>query len=178
MVAEQHQRGHSATADEACPKQRFIADAMLGKLARWLRMLGVDTVYEPSLNDTELLERSIEEDRVLLTRDFRLTQRKLARNCSLIESDCWKEQLRQVVCEFHLTTDPAENGKRFSRCVGCNGRLEPVDREAVRFRVPVHIHEEHERFLRCLHCKHIYWQGSHHAAVERVLDELMDVRRP
>ena len=76
---------------------KLIADAMLGALARWLRALDLDVAYEPDIDDAELVEKAVAEDRVILTRDRRLTERRLARNHLLIRSEVVEEQVRQVL---------------------------------------------------------------------------------
>jgi len=152
---------------------RFIADAMLGKLARWLRMMGLDTIYDPTLADAELVARAAAEDRVLLTRDASLARRRLAKKAMLLNSDDWKEQLRQVVTTFGLKAAWESDRRGATRCVACNGTLEAVKREDVRFEVPVHIYQEHEAFKRCRECGHVYWRGSHQAVISKVLKDLL-----
>src|SRR4051794_14253094 len=95
--------------DQLSPAPRLpklFADAMLGALARWLRMLDLDVAYDPSLDDPALVERAVAEDRVILTRDRRLVERRLARNHLLIRSESVDEQVRQVIDELGVRPDP------------------------------------------------------------------------
>src|SRR3954465_9351982 len=106
---------------------------MLGALARWLRALGVDVTYDPGLDDPELVARAHAEGRTILTRDRRLTERRLARNHLLIRSDVVDEQVRQVLDGLGLRPAPA---RLLGRCLRCNAPLEPLAPDAARARVP------------------------------------------
>jgi len=135
---------------------RFIADVMLGKLARWLRILGYDTVFEtPANDDNELVRRARAENRILLTRDRDLSRRRGLR-CLFVDAEDVETQLAQIVRELALST-----GNAFSRCVVCNGPLEPVDKEAIRDQVPPYIYRTQERFARCAGCGRVYWPATH-----------------
>ena len=133
----------------------FIADVMVGKLARWLRVLGFDVLYSNKYEDDEIIRISDVEGRLILTRDVQLVRR--APNRSLfIESDHYREQIQQVVRSFNLS-----DFKAFSRCLECNARLEAVDKEAVFEKVPPFVYLTQERFARCPICDRIYWRGTH-----------------
>ena len=112
---------------------RFFADAMLGTLARWLRAMGLDVLYQADIEDAELVERAATGGRVILTRDRHLVERREARNHLLIASDDLGEQLRQVIDELGM---PPRVGKPFGRCLDCNTVLEPLPAEEARRRVP------------------------------------------
>jgi len=103
---------------------------MLGTLAKWLRILGYDTVFDVALDDHQLARLALAQDRVLLTRDRALAQRRGVRTL-LIESEQLDHQIRQVLADLQLEPD-----RSFSRCPVCNERLDPLDREAARERVP------------------------------------------
>src|SRR5215831_881111 len=105
---------------------KFIADVMVGKLARWLRILGFDVAYSNKFDDDELLRIAEEENRIILTRDRGLASRRMTARCLLIESDNYKEQVRQVITDFSL-----ERFEIFSRCIECNSELQQVDKEDV-----------------------------------------------
>jgi uncharacterized protein len=141
---------------------RLLADAMLGALARWLRALDLDVAYDPELDDPELVAKAVAEERTILTRDRRLTERRLARNHLLIRSDDVDEQVRQVLDELGLQPDPA---RFLGRCLRCNTPLETVDAEAARARVPPWVARTHDTFRACPACGRVYWRGSH---VERM----------
>jgi uncharacterized protein len=148
------------------PAPRLIADAMLGALVRWLRALDVDVVYDPALDDAALVDRAAAEGRTILTRDRRLTERRLARDHLLIRSDDVDEQVRQVVAELGLEPDP---GRLLGRCLRCNEPLEPIDAEAARAHVPPWVARTHEEFRACPVCSRVYWRGTH---VKRMAERL------
>ena len=108
-------------------EMKFIADVMVGKLARWLRVLGFDVAYSNQYDDDEIIRRANDEHRIILTKDTRLAARKLNGRCLLIESGNYKEQLQQVLGSLGL-----KDFNVFSRCLECNAVLEDIDREAVR----------------------------------------------
>lgn len=145
---------------------RLLADVMLGSLARWLRILGIDTVYDRHARDAELVERAVAEGRTLLTRDRRLVQRRRARDHVLIRSDRLDEQIGQVVEELGLELDPR---RTFGRCVRCNEPLARLPPEAARPRVPPYVARTQREFRRCPACGRIYWAATH---VERMRERL------
>jgi uncharacterized protein with PIN domain len=144
----------------------FVVDAMLGTLAKWLRILGYDAIYDPGLDDYPLMRLARAENRVLLTRDRELAQRRGVRTL-LIESQVLDEQLQQVVSELNLEPTPS-----FSRCPVCNGALAPLDRQVARSLVPAYVAKTQERFRRCPGCGRVYWQGSHWQQIEERLEAL------
>ncbi|MCS7286015.1 MAG: Mut7-C RNAse domain-containing protein [Anaerolineae bacterium] len=145
---------------------KFIADSMLGSLAKWLRILGYDTLYFPHLDDDELAYRAMAEERVLLTRDQELARRRGVR-ALLIKSSSLEEQLLQVFKELGL-----ETRNSFSRCPICNEPLNPVNKESVREKVPLYVFQTHEHFSACPTCHRIYWRGSHWQRMKECLDKL------
>ncbi len=153
------------TDDPPPASLRLLADGMLGRLARWLRVLGYDTAYASDTDDAELLRRARAEGRVLLTADRALAKRRGARTM-LIETQILADQLRQV----RDTLGPPP-GHEFSRCVACNGELFPVDKSALADRVPPYVLATHKEFYRCHDCGRIYWPGTH---VERMKAALGD----
>ncbi|GIW48446.1 MAG: hypothetical protein KatS3mg078_2323 [Deltaproteobacteria bacterium] len=149
---------------------RFIADSMLGKLAKWLRLAGVDVEYEKDIDDKELIQRAIFEDRVILTRDRSVTQRKLVKECLLINSEHLSEQIREFKRAFELNT--LKNA--FTRCILCNNPLEEIPKELLKGKVPPYIWNTHERFKHCNRCKRVYWAGTHRRNAEKLLKELIE----
>ncbi len=149
----------------------FLADAMLGRLAKWLRWLGYDTVYIAHADDHALARRARAESRVLLTRDVELTRRRGLR-AVLIESEQVGEQLAQVFRALNLTTREA-----FSRCAECNLLLEEVSREAVRGAVPPYVFHTHARFRQCLQCQRVYWRGTHWARIAARIEDVNGLAR-
>jgi uncharacterized protein with PIN domain len=141
---------------------------MVGKLARWLRVLGVDVVYDTSLDDDQLIAIARQEDRVLLTRDVPLASRTDASPRLFIESDDFREQLVQVVRAYRL--DPWR--ALFSRCIDCNTPLQPAPREEARDKVPPYVYSTQTNFKRCHRCDKILWGGTHRHHMRRVLEGL------
>jgi len=148
---------------------RFAADAMLGRLARWLRLLGCDTWFAPDVEDAELVRRAIAEDRVLLTRDRRLLAAWRVPHALWIASERLGEQLREVLGAYPV----AWRMDLFTRCPACNASVVPVDRAAVRDRVPPRVWQEHARFSRCPGCGRVYWPGSHATRIRAVLERTL-----
>ncbi len=137
---------------------------MLGRLARWLRVLGYDTLYLPELDDAALARLARAEDRILLTRDRELARRKGLR-VLLLQDDQVEQQLRIVVARLGLTANDA-----FSRCIQCNIMLEEVNREEARPLVPPFVYNTQTRFRRCPQCGRVYWRGTHWAHMVELLE--------
>ncbi|HSL85180.1 MAG TPA: Mut7-C RNAse domain-containing protein [Thermoanaerobaculia bacterium] len=137
---------------------RLIADAMLGGLARWLRVLGLDTAYDPDLDDPELVDRALAEERTILTRDRRLIQRRRAGNHLFVRSEVVDEQVAQVLAELRLAPHPEA---LFSRCLRCNAPLREIPAEEAAREVPPYVARTQERFRRCPACGRIYWRATH-----------------
>ena len=134
---------------------RFIADALLGTLAKWLRILGYDTHFDPNLDDHQLVRLARAQDRVLLTRDRELARRR-GLSVLLVTSERLDAQIGQVLAEFSLEPD-----RSHSRCPVCNEPLAEMDREIARSRVPAYVARTQQVFKSCPACRRIYWRGSH-----------------
>jgi uncharacterized protein with PIN domain len=117
--------------------------------------LGYDTLYDPDLDDHQLVRLARAQDRVLLTRDRELALRRGVRVLS-IKSEDLDDQVRQVLTELELGAD-----RTFSRCPICNERLEDLDREAARERVPPYVAQTRKTFRSCPKCRQVYWRGTH-----------------
>jgi uncharacterized protein len=144
---------------------RFVADRMIGRLGRMLRLLGYDTLYQPELNPAGLMELARREDRIILTRgDTRLRFRSVTKIFS-VRSEYPPEQLREVVAEFSL--DPKTG--LWTRCTVCNGAISPAAKEEIKELVKPRVYEVYSEFYRCVGCNRVYWRGSH---VERILKNL------
>jgi len=153
------------------PSTVFFADAMLGRLARWLRMLGYDTAYEKDISDESLISSVVTEQRWLLTRDRYLVQRKVLRGRhTLIDSDHLQEQLRQLRSELHLELDLGD--RTTSRCASCNSILKAIPHEKAALTVPTYVASLHPLFVRCPNCGRIYWPGTHWTHMLSRLQEL------
>ena len=138
---------------------------MLGRLARWLRILGCDVLYGTNYSGRGLLAAARAEGRVVLTRDRHLLRKHDVPEHLFIDSDHVREQLRQVVSGYAI--DPV--GALFRRCAECNGEIEIVARDAAEGKVPAFVFETQQEFHRCRGCGHLYWHATH---VERVRREL------
>lgn len=149
---------------------KFVVDTMLGKLARWLRALGCDTLYLRAVEDRRLLHLARAETRILLTRDARLA-REAGSLGLLVSTERLESQMREVIERLDLS--PPEHGL-LSRCLECNDLLEERRKEAVRGLVPEYVFSTQERFVGCPRCGRIYWQGSH---ADRILARLAPILR-
>lgn len=147
---------------------KFIADEMLGKLAKWLRTLGYDTLYHRNGDDIIMVQKALEEDRIILTRDTHISEIRLARKVMLIKSSNTWEQLKQVVNELKLDT----KSNLFTRCIVCNELLSATNRESVRAQVPMYVYLTQTEFYTCPSCRKVYWQGTHKDFMSEKLIEL------
>jgi uncharacterized protein with PIN domain len=149
----------------------FFADAMLGKLARWLRMLGYNTAYERNIDDADIVDRALRENRWLLTRDRCLVERKILQGrYTLVHSDYLTDQLRQLQHErvVRLVVDSGTHG----RCAECNRPLEMITRQEAAPRVPHFVACHYEDFALCPECSRVYWPGTHWAHLQHQLQDL------
>jgi uncharacterized protein with PIN domain len=156
--------------------RRFVLDGHLGRLARYLRMLGFDSRYDRNAADDELARLSAEEGRILLTRDRGLLKRSIVRLGYLVRDDDPRRQLVEVVGRYGL----AGTARPFSRCVRCNGDIEPVDRSEVAERLAREPRtlRYFETFGRCVGCGSIYWPGSHFDRMSRLVREIVRDEAP
>ncbi|MCL5023247.1 MAG: Mut7-C RNAse domain-containing protein [Nitrospirae bacterium] len=139
---------------------------MLGRLARWLRLLGFDTLYFRDIEDRDLLRIALREERCLLTRDTHFLTRKNLRNLFFVRSDEPREQVKEVIRAFG-------RAPMHGRCVRCNGILRSVDRkDSVRDAVPEYVFLHGSGFLRCEVCGGVYWEGTHLKRFRAMLDTL------
>ncbi len=138
---------------------------MLGRLARWLRALGYDTLYDASWDDAALAEIARTQTRILLTRDVELTRRRGLRFV-LIQDDKVLAQLAQVMRELALNDAGA-----FTRCIECNAELVQADADAIAACVPPYVLKTQTQFKQCPQCGKIYWRGTHWNHMRAVLQE-------
>ncbi|MCH4565398.1 Mut7-C ubiquitin/RNAse domain-containing protein [Halomonas sp. EGI 63088] len=151
---------------------RFVLDAHLGRLARYLRLLGFDCRYRNDVTDGVLAACADEEQRILLTRDRPLLKRKRISLAHFVRADDPWRQVEEVCNTFDLHGAFAP----FTRCTRCNGRLEPVDKAAVLERLEPLTRRYVERFLQCDSCGQVYWHGSHVARMQALVERLRQGR--
>jgi hypothetical protein len=160
-------RDKAQTLDEASP--RFIADVMLGRLAKWLRIAGFDVLYSNRYTDEELIALSGSESRILLSRDTRLLVRRGVRNFIYLESEKVSDQIRQIFLATHTTSLP----NLLTRCLECNELLHDMPRDEARDVVPPFVFKTQPGFKSCPRCRRIYWAGTHRQSVLRTLKSLL-----
>jgi uncharacterized protein with PIN domain len=147
---------------------RFVIDNHLGRLAAYLRMLGLDTLYENDYSDPKLADLAAAEERILLTRDKRLLMRKAIARGAWVRSQQPVAQLRQVVRRFGLL----DLVQPFRRCLRCNAPLQSVDKSAVLARLEPLTRRYYDEFHMCPGCGKIYWKGSHTARMRSIIESL------
>ncbi|MCW4011844.1 MAG: Mut7-C RNAse domain-containing protein [Candidatus Bathyarchaeota archaeon] len=149
--------------------QCFILDGMLGSLARWLRILGYDTLYYVDRDDDELRAEALKTGRILVTRDSELVQRSIKNGTPalLIESAETLKQLREITDVYNLDVIPKN-----TRCPRCNGLLEPVEKTTLKEIVPEESYNVFDEFWRCVECEAVYWRGSHWVQILESLERL------
>ena len=157
---------NSALEGETC----FILDNHLGQLATYLRMLGLDCLYRNDYQDDELARVSVEDGRVLLTRDRRLLMRKVIRRGYCIHQTDPRLQVAEVLRQFNLTSQV----KPFKRCLRCNSPLEVVSKQDIIERLEPLTKKYYEEFRICPSCKQVYWKGSHYEHMLQLIGELED----
>jgi uncharacterized protein with PIN domain/sulfur carrier protein ThiS len=151
-------------ADEALA---FIADAHLGGLGRFLRMLGFDTAHDPRFGDRDIRQLAHEENRIVLTRDRDLLKcRDIARGY-YVRAIKPEPQLQEVAARYRL----AERARPFTRCLHCNLPLAPIEKQAIADRLPERVAELHQNFTHCAGCDRVYWPGSHYERMRAALEK-------
>lgn len=146
-------------------RTRFLADVHLGKLARFLRLLGFDTKYSTELSDRELVATSVRERRILLSRDVRLFMYKTLIRGYRLRSTEPERQVEEVIQALSLQ----RAAQPFTRCMSCNAELHPVARADVKDRVPSRVFKRFRRFAGCPGCERIYWRGTHFLRLEQLV---------
>ena len=147
---------------------KFIADDMVGKLAKWLRILGYDTLYFRKIDNRKLIDLALEENRILLTRDTDIAADKRVGNLIFIADDNYLKQLRQVIDTLGLSAS-SRRGNVFSRCLICNKKTEDVPKNDVRERVPEFVFKTQDKYKICPRCNRVYWGATHMRHVEETL---------
>jgi uncharacterized protein with PIN domain len=156
---------------------RFIADSMLGRLAKWLRLLGYDTLYYPHIENRLLLKIAREDNRILLTKDTRLVKVRGLEKFLLLQDNNPFNQLRTVITSFNLPVQnmllTSREQPLLSRCIVCNANLNDVSRDTVKDSVPVYVYQTSHKFRKCSGCGKIYWDGTHPGKFREKLAEVI-----
>lgn len=153
---------------------RFVLDGHLGQLARTLRMLGLDTRYQPDHDDPTLSRLADEEERILLTRDLGLLKHGRVTYGAFVRATDPDAQIREVLQRYPLddALDP------LTRCIRCNHRIAPVPKGTVADEVPPRTLRDFDRFFQCTGCAHVYWKGSHYERMQAFVADLLADTNP
>lgn len=148
----------------------FVLDGMLGRLARWLRMMGHDVKYSNRFDDAELLAVSKAENRILLTRDFALYQQATSKNLETyyVEGTTEPERLAELASRFGF---PIEIDLEKSRCPKCGSRLVSITKDQIRDKIEKNTLLYYDKFWKCSTCGSVYWQGAHWTKINAILEE-------
>lgn len=148
---------------------KFIADIMVGKLAKYLRMAGNDVMYINDISDNEILKIAKNENRIVLTRDTLMLQRKDCKNNTikslLIKDDKILNQLKQIKSELQINLKP-----NLIRCLDCNKILIKVKKEDIPSKVPPYVYKTQKNFLYCGNCNKYYWRGTHYDSINNTFN--------
>jgi len=147
---------------------KFIATKELGRLCKWLRIMGYDTSYFPEAEKRELIIKSLQEERIILTRDSKMSVYSGTRMIH-VKSDFVEDQVRQVTEELGMKPD---RERFFTICVVCNIPLKKVKKSAIENKVPPYVYETQKDFTQCDVCNRVYWQGTHWTMVGDFVDKL------
>jgi len=152
---------------------KFVIDANLGKLTKYVRMLGFDSLYDNRFSDDEIMRISSKENRIILTRDMGILKHNRVTRGYFLRSTDPKEQLRELIRRFDLLSSI----RPFTRCMNCNGVLLEISKASARSEVKEDTYRNFSSFFRCPKCHKVYWKGSH---FDRMLEmvEGLQVNKP
>ncbi|MBA7509594.1 hypothetical protein ES705_01552 [subsurface metagenome] len=140
---------------------KFIADIMVGRLAKYLRMAGYDVLYINTASDDQIIKKARETDRIVLTRDSLMLARREFKKGTVkylfIKDDKLKNQLNQIKSDLKVSLKP-----NLVRCIECNRKLIKVKKEDVKNKVPPYVYKTQQNFLYCKKCDKYYWRGTHY----------------
>ncbi len=145
---------------------RFVLDGHLRRLSHYLRLVGFDTICETAWSDDDLISMADQESRILLTRNIGLLKRSAVVHGAYVRATEPLRQLDEILHRFHVTGELAP----FTRCLECNGVLEPVDKSEVTDSLPPKTRELFDDYVRCPRCRRVYWQGSHFDKLTRIVE--------
>ena len=151
-------------------RTRLVLDCHLGRLAAYLRMLGLDTLYRNDYDDSTLADISDREQRILLTCDRKLLMRNQVTRGYLVRSRKPRAQLQEVIQRLDL----ARNFQPFTRCMVCNQLLQPVEKSRIIDTLPPHVRAYQDHFWQCQGCRKVYWKGTHYQRMQQWIEQLSD----
>jgi len=151
---------------------KFIADNNVGKLARWLRLIGYDTLLFKQKDDGQMIKIALSENRVILTKDAQFMNRRLVTNGTLKTIHIKKDNPKLQVQELVETLNLNYHFKPFSLCLECNRALIARDKQEVQNLIPIHVLETQTQYTECPACHRIYWPGTHWQAMVKKLQDL------
>jgi hypothetical protein len=151
---------------------RFVLDTHLGKLARLLRMLGFDSLYRQDFEDDEIIQLSVEERRIILTRDTALLKTGVVAHGYWVRSIVPQEQVREVLARFDLYS----RVRPFRRCMVCNSPITRIEKSTVLHEIPRRVRELHDEYYRCSGCRKVYWKGTHYQDMMEQIQRLSGLR--
>ncbi len=182
-MKDNHEKRQSAMASEATGRDagpsedwRFIADVNVGKLAKWLRILGYDTLFINPIDDDQLVEIGRQEGRVVLTKDTHISERRVVTSGQvrvvIVQGDHVAEQIRFLADHLGLR----DSVDMLTRCIECNAPLEPIERSRVEGAVPPYVWKTQDRYVTCPRCGKIYWAGTHWDRMHRTAKQVLGDR--
>ncbi|HNW99796.1 MAG TPA: Mut7-C RNAse domain-containing protein [Candidatus Cloacimonadota bacterium] len=155
-------------ADPKVPKRKFLLTIDLNRMARWLRLLGYDAAIIPAIPVSELIRRTISEERVLITRSIRIYKDKRPFPRFLIQSDNHLQQIKELLPSLQI-----DDQFFFTRCICCNRPLYPIEKDKVAGLIPERAFAKHDEFFVCRHCGRFYWAGTHWDAMKKTITDLL-----
>ena len=152
---------------------KFICDDNLGKLAKYLRLMGFDTTFITPISDAQLIALMLKENRLVITRDIRLAERIESERVAIVDTDSPDKQLLEVLAKFK---PPIQRGLFFSRCLICNEPCHEISPDDIKDKVFPYILRTKSQFRQCPKCQRIFWQGSHYHRMLARLNQLLGIQ--
>jgi uncharacterized protein with PIN domain len=152
---------------------KFVVDCMLGKLAKWLKILGFDALFFSRIEDDELLAIARRDGRILLTKDTGMIQKAKHAETLFLESEEWQDQVRQVLEHFELW----EKVNPHTRCIDCNVKLKNLPKKNAKNLVSSFVFEHADAFALCPNCGRVFWRGTHFKDMEAQIEEILNKKR-
>jgi Uncharacterized conserved protein len=151
---------------------KIFVDGMLGNIAKWLRLLGLDVFYVSNIDDDELLKLAKGEKGVLITKDEELSYKAVKEDTEviLVKGNHKIDTIKYILEQLKINTDELKIG---SRCMECNTPLSSIDKSEINSKLPKRILESNDEFWICKKCDKIYWHGSHWRNIERELKKIL-----